>query len=279
MPDTRPGIKFNEDGICYPCLAYEHRKNIDWHQRRRELEQLADRYRGCNGDFYDCINAVSSGKDSHYQTYILKEELGMNPLLVSVDNFSWTDTGRMNWDNIRTRFGVDALMMSLNPKVCKLMFRKSLVKLGAPTWYFDKAIYAFPLRIAIKFGIQLIMYGENVNYEKGGADTEETPCALSLMDNDVVKPVPWDEWLDEDVTMKDVQFAIYPSRQDIETAGLDPIYLSYYIPWSSYGNWQFANPLGSKVSTIPANGTGTVFPNSTTRSIPLDTSYTHGSNF
>ena len=26
MPDTRPGIKFNKDGVCYPCLNAEKAK-------------------------------------------------------------------------------------------------------------------------------------------------------------------------------------------------------------------------------------------------------------
>lgn len=30
MPDTRPGISFNEEGICSACQSYERRKSIDW---------------------------------------------------------------------------------------------------------------------------------------------------------------------------------------------------------------------------------------------------------
>ncbi len=30
MPDTRPGIRFNEQGICQACVNYEKRKQIDW---------------------------------------------------------------------------------------------------------------------------------------------------------------------------------------------------------------------------------------------------------
>jgi len=246
MPDTRPGIRFDEQGVCYPCRNHERRKEIDWDKRWQELEWLADKYRGCNGDYYDCINAASAGKDSHFQTYVLKEKLGMNPLVVSVDNFTWTNTGRMNWDNLRTRFGVDAHVISLNPQTCRKMFRKAFEKLGAPTWYFDLAIYAYPLQTAVKLGIPLIMYGENINYEKGGANTEETYSALDQIKNDVVKPVAWQEWLDDELTMKDVQPAVYPSQEEIERAGLDPIYLSYFVPWSTYGNWEFARSVGFK---------------------------------
>ena len=246
MPDTRPGIQFDEEGICYPCRNYERRAQVKWDERWRELEELADRYRGSNGDCYDCIITASSGKDSHYQTYIFKEKLGMNPLLVSVDNVSWTETGRMNWDNIRTRFGVDAHMISLNPQTCKKMFRKAFEKIGAPTWYFDLAIYAYPLQTAIKLNIPLIIYGENTNYERGGALTKETYSALGQINNDVVKPVPWEKWLDDEITMKDVQPGIYPTPEEIRKAKLEPIFLSYFVPWSSYENWQFAKSVGFK---------------------------------
>ena len=71
MPDTRPGIIFDDKGVCFPCRHYEERKNVDWDERWKELERLADKYRGSNGDYYDCIIAASAGKDSYYQTYIL----------------------------------------------------------------------------------------------------------------------------------------------------------------------------------------------------------------
>jgi len=246
MPDTRPGIQFDEEGICYPCLNHERKTRIAWDDRWRQLEELADKYRGSNGDYYDCIITASGGKDSHYQTYIFKEKLGMNPLLVSIDNVSWTQTGRMNWDNIRTRFGVDAHMISLSPRTCKKMFRKAFEKLGSPTWYFDLAIYAYPVQTAIKLNIPLIIYGENTNYERGGPNIKEGYSALDQINNDVVKPVLWEEWLDKDLTKKDVQPAIYPSQEDITSAELEPVFLSYFVPWSSHENWQFAKSVGFK---------------------------------
>ena len=246
MPDTRPGIKFDEEGICYPCRHYEHRSEVNWDERWQALELIADKYRGCNGNFYDCINTVSAGKDSYFQTYILKEKLGMNPLLVNVNNFSWTETGRHNWSNLLQEFGVDAHIMSLNPKVCKKMFKMALEKLGSPTWYFDKAIYAYPIQTAIKLGIPLIIYGENTSYEYGGALNGDNYSALNQINNDVVKPVDWSVWLesDESLSMKEFNPAIYPLAEEIKKAELNPIFLSYFTPWSGYKNMQFARTRG-----------------------------------
>jgi len=245
-PDTRPYIKFDEEGICYPCRVHEKMKEVDWGKRWGGLEKLADEYRGMNGDYYDCIITASGGKDSHYQTYVFKEKLDMNPLIVMADNVSWTKTGLYNWNNMLSRFGVDGMRYALNPQICKKMFRKAFEKLGSPTWYFDRAIYSIPLQIAIKLNISLIVYGENTSYLRGGPITEDTPDALVQLHNDVVKPVDWDFWLDDEITMKDLNPGVYPSEEEIKKAKLKSIFLSYYVPWSSHGNYEFAKKHGFK---------------------------------
>lgn len=112
MPDTRPGITFNEEGVCSACQSYEHRKFVDWDKRWEELKVLCDKYRGMNGpDGYDCIIAVSGGKDSHFQVYVMKVLMGMNPLLVSAeDNFPMTQAGMHNIKNISEAFGCDLIL-------------------------------------------------------------------------------------------------------------------------------------------------------------------------
>ena len=84
MPNTRPGIKFNEAGICSACQAYENRKKIDWELRYKELEKICDKYRGMNGTGYDCAIAVSGGKDSHFQVHLMKNVLKMKLQVISI---------------------------------------------------------------------------------------------------------------------------------------------------------------------------------------------------
>ena len=101
MPDSRPGIKFDENGICFPCKREEKKNFIDWDQRYKELETLCDKYRGSNENGYDCMIAVSGGKDSHFQVYVMKTLMKMNPILVSVeDNFPLTQAGISNLKNL-----------------------------------------------------------------------------------------------------------------------------------------------------------------------------------
>jgi len=246
MPDTRPYMQFDDEGVCYPCRTAEKMKNTDWEKRWKELQKLADKYRGINGDYYDCMLTGSAGKDTYFQTHIVKEKLGLNPLLVSVNNVTWTETGRHNWENLLSEFGVDAHQITLNPQVCTILFRKALERLGSPTWYFDLAIYAYPLRMAVKLNIPLVVYGEDTNYLYGGRHTEETPSAMKQITNDVAKPVEWDFWFDNDLDYKDVNPGMFPAEEEMKNINLNSIFLSYFLPWSGYKNMEYARTRGFK---------------------------------
>ncbi|MFJ7732317.1 N-acetyl sugar amidotransferase [Lysinibacillus sp. NPDC097231] len=244
MPNTRPGLRLDKNGVCEACNNYDKKKNINWDKRFNELKELCDKYRGCNGDGYDCAIAVSGGKDSTFQVYVIKELMGMNPLLISVDNWSWTETGIKNKANISESFGCDILTLSLNKKVGKKMMLKGLQQLGSPTWYIDAAIYASPVRLCMNMGLKLLIYGENVNYEYGGSQKEETYSAKEQYKNDVVKPIDWSKWLEDGITMKDLNSIKQPTINEVEEAQLEPIYLSYFVKWDTHNNYEIAKRHG-----------------------------------
>jgi N-acetyl sugar amidotransferase len=245
MPDTKPGIVFDDQGVCMACRASEKRKETDWTARYKELEKLADKYRGCNGDYYDCIIPVSGGKDSHYQAYIFKEKLGMNPLLVSVTSlFSMTKAGQHNFLNMSDAFGCDMHALYINRREGKKMIRAAFEEFGSPTWIMDRAIYAFPIKTAVDLNIPLVVYGENVSYEYGGFQTKETPSATSQINNTVAKNIDLEVWEKKGVPKKTLNAVAYPSKEEIEKAKLDPVYLSYYLPWDGYENYQLAKKYG-----------------------------------
>ena len=126
------------------------------------------------------------------------------------------------------------------------MLWKAFVKMGSPMWYWDRAVYAFPIKLGINLKIPLVVYGENISYEYGGFQTKETYSAKDQINNDVVKKVDWDYWLDDEITMKDFNALIYPSKEEIERAGLEPIYLSYFMRWDGHKNMELAKKYGFK---------------------------------
>jgi len=140
---------------------------VDWDARFKEFEAYCDKYRGMNGPGgYDCAVAVSGGKDSHFQVWMLKEVMHMNPILFSVeDNFPMTQAGIHNLKNISEEFGCTIISCKPNIKVQKTLMRKFFEKYGKPTWYVDRLIYTFPLHMAAKFNTPMLCYGENVSFE------------------------------------------------------------------------------------------------------------------
>ena len=187
--------------------------------------------------------AVSGGKDSHFQTHLVKEVMGMNPLLVSVeDNFPMTEAGKHNLQNISEEFGCDIITIKPNRRAQKRIMRRTFEKHGKPTYYIDRLIYTFPLHMAVKFNTPMLVYGENINYEYGGTQGEETYSAREQIDNGVASGIPLDDLTDDVVTVKDLSLCEAPREE--EMARLDPIYMSYFVPWNSYSNYVFAKSRG-----------------------------------
>lgn len=244
MPDTRPGIVFDEEGVCSACRAYENRVNIDWDERWKEFEQICDKYRRNNPSEYDCAIAVSGGKDSHYQVHLMKNIMRMNPILFSVeDNFTMTEAGKHNLKNISEEFGCNIISIKPDIKTQKKLMRYMFERYGKPTWFIDRLIYTYPLKMAIQFNTPLLVYGENVSYEYGGIGAEETYSAKNQINNGVALGVDEEELIkNAKVKPEDLILTKSPNPDLLER--LDPIYISYFVPWNSVANYEFARKHG-----------------------------------
>jgi len=215
---TRPGIKFDEEGVCYPCLYHEKRKKIDWKKRYHELEVLCDLYRKNDGS-HDCLATVSGGKDSTAQIKLLKEDLGMHPLGFMIDNGrSWTKTGKDNFYNLSERFDLDILTFTPSVKKMKENVKQGFLENLWPEQHWDSILYEKPMEIAQSLGIELVFWGEDTRAETGGEEHEETPNALKQSSKEV----------------------------RIKYSDLNVIFLSYYVNWSRYDNLKIAKKCGFK---------------------------------
>lgn len=243
MPDTRPGITFNEDGVCIACQNHDRKKMIDWDKRYKELEELCDKYRRKNPTDYDCIIAVSGGKDSHYQVYVMKELMNMNPLLITVeDYFTSTHAGIDNLKNINEAFGCNMISFKPNRRAGKIISRYMFEKYGRPLWYVDRLLYTVPLYYASMLNIPLLVYGENVSYEYGGVDDEETYSAKNQVFNGVAPGIDLDELVAQGVKREELAYLEAPSRELLNS--IEPIYLSYFVEWNGIKNYEIAKRFG-----------------------------------
>lgn len=245
MPSTRPGVTFNEAGVCSACQAYESRKDVNWDERWHELEILCDKYRGMNGEGgFDCAIAVSGGKDSHFQVHIMKNVMHMNPILFSTeDNLTMTEAGKHNIRNISEEFGCPIVSFKPDIRSQKKIMRYMFEKYGRPTWIIERLIYTYPLMMAQKFNTPLLVYGENVSHEYGGAFDKETYSARDMLKNGVASAYSDEELMEgAGVTKQDLAFVQAPTMEQLEW--LDPIYISYFTPWNSFKNYEFAKRHG-----------------------------------
>lgn len=245
MPDTRPGITFSKEGICIACQNNKRKELVDWGKRLDELKILCDKYRRKNPMDYDCIIAVSGGKDSHYQVYVMKEIMHMNPLLITVEDFfTMTEAGKHNIKNISEAFGCNLISFKPNRRAAKIISRYMFEKYGRPLWYVDRLLYTVPLYYASALNIPLLVYGENVSYEYGGVDDKETYSAREQVFNGVAPEIDLNELVQAGCDKEDLAYLEAPSREMLNK--LDPIYLSYFVKWNAIKNYEFAKTRGFK---------------------------------
>ena len=242
MADSKPGVILNENGVCPACVNRLKRKNIDWPYRTKEFLDLVYQHKRGGSD-WDCVIPSSGGKDSWFQVWQLKKQ-GLKPVCIRVtDPYTHTKVGTKNWANMLETFKVDGFTFELNPDTARRLTVKSFEMFGSPTWPIDRAIYALPLRFAARMGIPLVVYGENVSYEYGGVQKDETASAITQITNDVAKSVPFDEMICEGVTAGNM-FSL--SLKPINLNAINPVYLSYYFPWSGFRNYLNVKKLGFK---------------------------------
>jgi len=267
FPETKPDLFFNEQNVCSACIAAEQKdKEIDWEQREKDFFEIISHYRKKPGEIgYDCLVPVSGGKDSTYQAYFMKEVCGLNPLCVCFETTAVTELGQRNLDNI-SKMGIDVIHFKKNHEVYKKMVVESFRRVGDEMWPNHIGIFTIPVMIAVKFGIQLIVWGENSQQEYGGP--------LESIHNKVLNR----RWLEEfggllgnriqdmvgveGITEKDLTPYYYPSDEDIERVGVHGIFLGHYFFWDARKQLEIVKKHGFAVKEDgPTEGTYTNYEN------------------
>lgn len=246
QPDTRPGVVFSEDGVCFACQYEESKSVIDWDQRKLELQEYVDYAKNeakKRGNQYDCIIGVSGGKDSTFQAVYAKEKLGLNPLLVNCMPDEITEIGNKNINNLN-RLGFDIISIRPNPIVAKKLARKSFFERGNIIAASEYCLWASAYIMAIKFNIPFIIQGENSALTLGTAKNQETSGnAFSVMQLETIRGASVDSFISEEygVTEKDVELYRIPTVEQLQEKGIKAIFLQYYVKeWSQVGNADFA---------------------------------------
>lgn len=261
-PDSKKEtIHFNADGICDPC-AFAEKKNadIDWEKREQELIALCDKHRSKDGS-YDCLVPGSGGKDSVMAAHLLKYKYGMHPLTVTWAPHIYTSWG---WKNFQAWIhdGFDNYLCTPNGRVHRLLTRLAVENLLHPFQPFIIGQKAFAPKMAVRFNIPLVFYGENEaeygNPVAGNASAIKEWKYFSATDDA-------DTYLGG-TSLKDLKEKYGVPRGELssylpenpsamEKLGMMWHYLGYYIKWRPQAAYYFAAEHGFEAAPERTLGT------------------------
>lgn len=239
MPNTRPRIVFDSQGVCNACRNSEAKETIDWAARRREFLAYLERYRAKTGP-YDCIVPWSGGKDSSYIAWRLKFEFGLNPLLVTFSPLVPNEVGIHNREEM-LKLGFDHLMVRPNQKVARQLARRFMIERGNPKVAWDAGINSVPLQVAIKYKIPLVFYAEHGESEYGGHVLSEESRKVRNF-TEVLEHQVGDNprnWTDDGIEERDLACYLYPNLDEVKELGARALYFGYFFRWSIFENYEF----------------------------------------
>jgi N-acetyl sugar amidotransferase len=240
MPETVEGIDFDENGICKACRSSEQKMHINWVEREQELNSILQAAKDAAGQNYDCLLPISGGKDSMFQLYVLTQKYGMKPLAVTFSHNWFSQTGTYNLLNAIERFNVDHIMFTPNRGLVNRIARRSLDGIGDSCWHCHSGVGAFPLQIAVRFKIPLLVWGESIA-ESSGRATYETP--VRKFDREYFTKVSAklkpEEMACDYLSTRDLYPFTLPTAEECEKVGVFGIHIGDYIFWDDERQTEF----------------------------------------
>ncbi len=248
--DTRPGIKFDNNGICPACNYHESLKSVNWEERKSEINDIVTFGKANNSSGYDCIIGVSGGKDSTRQAFFVKDVLKMNPLLVCL-SYPPEQVTQRGVDNVTNMInhGFDCISINPAPQTWRKLMRKSFFEHTNWCKSTELSLFSSVPRLAIAYQIPLIWWGENAALQlgdlnvmgKNGSDGNNLRKMNTLGGGDI-------SWLLNEVKKNEILQYVYPSEKEMEDANLRITFLGYFWKdWSLIDNGNFAALRGLEI--------------------------------
>lgn len=245
--ERKSTIGFDEDGVCDACRYHEEKeKNIDWVERERMLIDLLNQHRRNDGG-YDVIVPGSGGKDSAFTSHILKYKYGMNPLTVTWSPHKYTDIGWKNFQNWTHVGGMDNVLFTPNGRLHRYLTRHAFLNLLHPFQPFIVGQRIIGPLMAEKFGVKLVMYGEN-QAEYGNNPNENLKPTMDRKFFSVGNPEEMvlggraikDIISEGEYSLNDFTPYIPLSAESLERKGVEVRYLGYYLKWDPQECYYYA---------------------------------------
>ena len=163
-------IKFDKDGVCDHCLAFD--KNIlpIWNfgkGREKQLKEIVDKIKqSSKGKDFDCILGMSGGIDSSYLLYLVTKKLDLKPLVFHVDAGWNSQIAVNNIEKLVDGLGLDLYTEVIDWEEMKDL-QRSFFKSGVPhvDTPQDHAFFATMYKFASNYNIKNIITGGNFSTE------------------------------------------------------------------------------------------------------------------
>jgi len=258
--NNKNGININKDNICEACKYNFEKSRIDWNKREIELENLLLKYRKKKG--YDCVVPGSGGKDSAYTAHILKYKYKMNPLTVTWAPHLYTNIGWENFTNWVHKGGFDNILFTPNGKLHRVLTKLAFLNLLHPFQPFIIGQKIIGPKIASKFNIPLVIYGENQAEYGNNFEENFNP----LMNFDFFSKDSSDEIVLGGVSVKKIMqkykfvqndFEPYMplDKEEIKNRDIKVMYLGYFLKWDPQECFYYASEnTGFKANTERTEG-------------------------
>ena len=266
MPNSRPRIEFNKDGVCNACINYIEKQNIDWAERKElfldKIKKIKSNNLGQTNEHYDVVVPWSGGKDSTSIALKLKFELGLNPLLVTFSPLILNDVGEFNRELLLNQ-GFDSIFVRPNQNVAKKLARRFFIERGNPKIAWDAGVNSVPIQVAINYNIPIVIYAEHGESEYGGLVlSEESKMKRDL--REVIEHQIGDfpeNWISKDISIKDLSPYIYPNGEKHKNFNVTAFYFSYFFRWSMYENYEYVKSKLPNFKTATNGRTSGTFTN------------------
>ena len=237
-PANHPlNLVFNSEGICSGCVVHEEKDVINWQERSTKLTAIFDSYRNKSGNNYDCIIPVSGARDSYFIVHMIKNVYKMNPLLVTYNKQYNTDVGVRNLANLRIQFDCDIMTLTVNPETVKKITRATMRKMGSIYWHCLAGQTVYPVQMAVKLKIPLIIWGAHQGVDQVGmfSHLDEVEMTRKYRKEHDLMGVEAEDLIDEfdGINRNDILPFSYPDDKELEQVGIRGIYLNNYIRWDS----------------------------------------------
>jgi len=246
LPDTKPGLTFNADGVCAACQWAERKKKIDWKARAIKFRNICDSTRGSNGNGYDCIVPVSGGKDSIYQLWVMSHIHKLNVLGVVVVPHLQTKEGIENLNAMVSNLNVDLVKVSVKPSTLKKIRTRCLFQIGNPNWAEHRVVFSAVARMALFYHVPLVVWGEDIGVEFGGTVKQNDGSAEDLIDNDLFREAGLADFIDDDLTERDLYFYQHPPKEELQKRQIQSLYMGHFFNWNGYDHFLKAKEFGFK---------------------------------